>query len=154
MRCGAALEVQYRFNADRPVCPRCGWIYFADPKVAVEVLVERGDEILMVRRGNQPQMGFWSVPGGFVDAWEDPARAAERECLEETGLVVRVTALLDVISDREFPNGADIVIAYRAEVVAGELIPGDDAVEAGYYPRSALPPIAFRATRVILGLAE
>jgi hypothetical protein len=39
-------------------------------------------------------------------------------------------------------------------VVAGELIPGDDAVEAGYYPRSALPPIAFRATRVILGLAE
>ncbi len=50
-----------------------------------------------------------------------------RECLEETGLEVRVTALLDVIARQEHPRGAHILIVYRAEILAGELKAGDDA---------------------------
>ncbi len=133
IRCGSPVALELKYGAPRPVCPRCGWIYFADPKVAVEVLVEVDGRVLLVQRANQPQQGLWSQPGGFVDAWEDPLRAAERECLEETGLVVKVTSLLEVISGREFPESADIVIAYRAEIVGGELNPGDDALQAGFF---------------------
>ena len=143
--------MQNKFGAKRPVCKQCGWIYFADPKVAVEVLVEDNQKVLLVRRGNEPQRGLWSVPGGFVDAWEDPARAAERECLEETGLTVKSTTLLDVIAGREHPDGADIVIAYRAEITGGQLIAGDDAMEARFFSRDQLPPLAFKATQKILG---
>jgi len=140
------------FGKPHPICPACGWIHFEDPKVAAAVLVERGEEVLLVQRVNEPGAGLWSVPAGFVDAREDPARAAERECLEETGLVVRVTRLLGVVAGREHPAGADMVLAYRARILEGELHAGDDAAAAAFFPRNALPPLAFRATRVMLGL--
>jgi 8-oxo-dGTP diphosphatase len=152
IRCGSPVDRVLKFGAERPVCPQCGWIYFADPKVAAAVLVEKEGQILLVQRGREPQAGFWSLPAGFVDAWEDPARAAERECLEETGLVVRVTGLLDVIAGREHAQGADMVIAYRAEIVGGQLAAGDDAAQAGFFSRTELPPLAFKTTRKVLGL--
>jgi ADP-ribose pyrophosphatase YjhB (NUDIX family) len=153
-RCGSSLAQEERFGQVRPVCPRCGWIYFADPKVAAAVLVERDGEVLLVRRTNEPQRGMWTIPAGFVDAGEDPATAAVRECLEETGLMVRVTRLLDVIFGLEHPRGAHIVIAYAGEVVSGDLQPGDDADGAAFFPPEALPPIAFQATRRILEMAH
>jgi ADP-ribose pyrophosphatase YjhB (NUDIX family) len=152
VRCGGPVQLEIRFGAQRPVCPQCGWIYFADPKVAAAVLVEQDGQVLLVQRSNDPQAGLWSLPAGFVDAWEDPARAAERECLEETGLVVKVTNLLDVIAGREHPQGADMVIAYRAEIVGGRLAAGDDARQAIFFPRAELPPLAFKATKRVLDL--
>lgn len=150
--CGVPVERRLLFGKERATCPQCGWIHFQDPKVAAGVLIERGDEVLLVQRGNDPGRGLWSFPAGFVDAYEDPARAAERECLEETGLVVRVRHLLDLISGREHPRGADIVLVYAAEITGGELLAGDDATEARFFSRGNLPPLAFRATRRALGL--
>ena len=154
IQCGAPLERRFLFGQVRPVCPACGWIFFADPKVAAGVLVEEAGQVLLVRRVNEPGRGLWSFPAGFIDANEDPARAAERECLEETGLVVEATGLLDLVAGREHPRGADIVLVYRARVVGGTLKPGDDADLAQFFPRQALPPLAFRATRLALGLKE
>ena len=139
-----------RFGRQRPVCPGCGWIYFADPKVAAAILIEQDGRVLLVRRVNEPFRGLWTLPAGFVDADEDPRRAAERECLEETGLVVRATAVLDVIAGREHPRGADFVIVYSGELLSGTLQAGDDADESGWFQRDNLPKLAFRATRVVL----
>jgi len=152
MRCGAPVVEQVRFARPRPVCPECGWVHFSDPKVAVEVLVEENGAVLLVQRLNEPARGMWSLPGGYMDSDEDPARAAERECLEETGLEVRTTRLLGVLQDREYPNGADIVIAYAAQRTGGSLNAGDDAGQAAFFPRSGLPEIAFRVARSVLGL--
>lgn len=138
----------------RPTCPRCGWIFFADPKVAAGALVETEQGVLLVRRVNEPGRGLWTFPAGFVDAYEDPARAAERECLEETGLRVTVSGLLRLVAGREHPRGADIVLIYAAVINGGALSPGDDADQAQFFPRAALPPLAFRATRMALGLPE
>ncbi len=151
-RCGSPLEARLSFGQIRPVCPSCGYIHFNDPKVAAGVLVEQDGKVLLVRRVNEPQQGLWSFPAGFIDAYEDPAEAARRECLEETGLEVEITGLLDVIGGREHERGADIVIVYRAAVSGGALQPGDDADQAAFFPRSELPPLAFRATRKALGL--
>jgi len=139
-----------RFGRQRPVCPQCGWIYFADPKVAAAILIEQDGRVLLVRRINEPYRGLWTLPAGFVDADEDPMRAAERECLEETGLTVRATGVLDVIAGREHPRGADFVIVYRGELLAGELQAGDDADEVGWFGRDDLPQLAFQATRAVL----
>ncbi len=148
-RCGTKAEPQEKFGKLRAVCLNCGWIHFADPKVAAAALVEQGGRVLLVRRVNEPFRGLWTLPAGFVDAGEDPARAAERECLEETGLTVRVTRVLDVVAGREHPRGADFVIVYHAEVVGGELQAGDDADRADWFERSNLPPLAFRATQSV-----
>ena len=138
------------FGAERPVCPACGWIYFADPKVAAAVLVEKDETVLLVRRVNEPRRGYWTLPAGFINAGEDPAAAAARECLEETGLIVEVTGLVDIIPGREHPRGADFVIVYRAMVTGGDLQAGDDADDVSWFSRAELPPLAFRATRIVL----
>lgn len=140
-----------KFGRERPVCPQCGWIYFADPKVAAAVLIEGDSRVLLVRRVNQPYRGLWTLPAGFVDAGEDPARAAERECLEETGLSVRATHVLDVIAGREHDRGADFIVVYHAEVLSGNLSPADDADRAEWFSMDQLPPLAFDATKKILG---
>jgi 8-oxo-dGTP diphosphatase len=153
-RCGAAVALQDRFGKLHPVCPHCEWIHFDDPKVAAAVLVEQDGRILLVRRVNEPYRGLWTLPAGFVDAGEDPARAAERECLEETGLSVRVRRVLDVIAGREHERGADFVIVYQAEVLAGTLSPNDDADAVAWFELAALPPLAFSATREALELCK
>jgi 8-oxo-dGTP diphosphatase len=153
INCGTRLELRTVHGKERPVCPACEWIYFADPKVAVAVLVEKEGQVLLTRRIYDPERGKWSLPAGFMDAFEDPALAAERECLEETGLIVKVTGLVDVLGGREHPNGADVFILYRAEIIGGQLIAGDDADQAGFFRRDQLPPLAFKTTRKALGLA-
>jgi ADP-ribose pyrophosphatase YjhB (NUDIX family) len=134
----------------RPVCAQCGWIHFIDPKVAAAVLVEQDGRVLLVRRANEPFRGLWTLPAGFINGGEDPAVAAARECLEETGLSVRVIRVLDVIAGREHERGADFIIVYHAEVINGELVPADDADAAEWFERDKLPPLAFRATQKIL----
>ena len=150
IRCGNAVEQQTSYGQVRPVCPACGWVHFADPKVAAAAFVEKDEKILLVRRSFNPYRGKWSLPAGFVDAGEDPAEAARRECLEETGLNVRVTRLLDIYAKREHPGGADFIIVYAAEVVNGNLLAADDADAAAWFSRDALPELAFEATRYFL----
>ena len=151
-RCGTSVIQAERSGRQRPVCPNCGWIFFADPKVAVAALITRENKVLLVRRTVDPQRGFWALPAGYVDAGEDPVRALERECQEETGLIVRVTSLLDVLSGQEHPNGAHIIIVYRAEVVSGSLRPDDDVDRADYFGRDNLPPLAFTSTLKLLDM--
>lgn len=149
-RCAAPLNLQIHTGKLRPTCPNCGWIYFPDPKVAVAVLIKQVDRVLLVQRSFDPQKGHWTLPSGFVDAGEDPKVAAERECLEETGLNIREIKLLDVIFGQEHPRGASILIVYQAEADPGELKPGDDANQAAYFAIHNLPTLAFASTQQIL----
>ena len=150
LRCGAGLTSQLRFGRMRPTCENCGWVYFADPKVASAALITRSDQILLVRRAVDPQRGKWTLPAGFVDAGEDPAQAVVRECLEETGLQVQVTSLFDVLYGLEHPRGAHILIVYWVEPTGGELHAADDVDDAVYFPLDQLPPLAFNSTSRIL----
>jgi len=149
-RCGAPTENRLHFGQNRPSCTACGWIFFADPKVAVAVLVERDGQILLVQRANDPFRGLWTLPAGFVNAGEDPAEAAARECKEETGLDVKINEIIEIISGREHPRGSDFVIFYRGWVSEGEASAGDDASEAGWFDLESLPALAFKSTDRIL----
>jgi len=60
------------------------------------VLIVDG-RIVLIRRGNPPARGRWSLPGGRVENGESPAAAIVREMAEETGLPVRVVRLLAVV---------------------------------------------------------
>lgn len=127
-------------------------MHFADPKVAACVLVDVDREVLLVRRATTPHRGKWVLPAGFVDAGEDPVAAGVRECREETGLTVRITALLDVHYANSHPGGADIVIVYKGVVEGGSPKAGDDAAEVGFFPPDALPPLGFSVTKKVLAM--
>lgn len=151
-RCATPVTHEHRFGAMREICPKCGWIHFVDPKVAAGVLVIADARVLLVRRVNEPYRGLWTLPAGFVNGGEDPAEAAARECLEETGLSVKVTRVFDIVAGREHPRGADFVIVYQAEVIGGEMQANDDADAVEWFDKQHLPPLAFRATRKVLGV--
>ncbi len=136
-----ATPVEQRMFEDklRPTCPNCGYIAFADPKVAATVLVERVGQVLLVRRAVDPGRGLWCFPGGYVDFGEDPQVAAARECCEETGLVVERLELLDVSF-----NGRVIVITYLGHVDHdAEAVPSDAADLVGWFAPDELPALAF-----------
>ena len=149
-RCGTRLTQSIQFGRLRPTCPSCRWVYFADPKVAVAALVVKDGQVLLTRRTNDPQRGLWTLPAGFVDAGEHPEQAAQRECLEETGLNVQISGLINVLGGQEHPRGAHILIVYRAEIIAGEIQAGDDADQAAFFSLESLPPLAFATTQRIL----
>jgi 8-oxo-dGTP diphosphatase len=149
-RCATPVIHEERFGMIRPVCPKCRWIHFVDPKVAAAVLVVKDERVLLVRRVNEPFRGLWTLPAGFVNGGEDPAEAAARECLEETSLSVRVTRVYDIVSGLEHERGADFVIVYLAEVLGGEMKAEDDADAVEWFGKDDLPPLAFLATQKVL----
>ena len=112
--------------------------------------MQQNGSVLLTRRIYNPNKGDWTLPAGFVDAHEDPMHAAARECKEETGLIVKITHLRDIISGREHERGADMVIVYDAEIIGGELTAGDDADQVAFFPLNQLPPLAFKATKEVI----
>ncbi|MBN1668986.1 MAG: GNAT family N-acetyltransferase [Anaerolineales bacterium] len=151
-RCGKAMTQATVGGRSRPVCPECGYVLFKNPVPGVGVLVEVDGGVVLIRRGHQPAQGCWALPAGFIEADESITEAAIRECKEETNLDIY---LQDVFHVDSFPTDptpqSGIIVFYRAQVIAGELRPGDDAVEAAVFKPDALPiDVAFRTHRAAL----
>jgi 8-oxo-dGTP diphosphatase len=101
------------------------------------VVCLRGDEVLLIRRGNPPLAGAWSLPGGRIE-WGERARdAALRELFEETGVEAEILGLVEV-ADGLFPERHYVLVDYAARWVSGEPAAGDDAAEAAFHPTAAL----------------
>jgi ADP-ribose pyrophosphatase YjhB (NUDIX family) len=150
-RCAHALEDQMKFGRTRRVCPHCGFIFFRDPKVAAGVLAEREGQVVLVKRAVDPRKGDWALPAGFVEIDETPIEAAERECLEECGLIAKVTEVLGVFHGRDNPNSPVILIVYWAQITGGELKADDDVAEVNWFKPDEIPEnLAFESTQVAL----
>ena len=133
--------------------------YPARPIVGVGVVVWRGDEVLMIRRGTAPRIGQWSLPGGGQELGETTAETARREVMEETGVDVEVGALLDVIDSIQRDADGRVrfhytLVDYGAEWLAGEARAGGDAAEARWFMPAELEGLELWAeTRRIIALS-
>ncbi len=118
-------------------------------EVAVGAIVRCADELLLVRRGREPAVGEWSVPGGRVEPGELLMEAVARELLEETGLQAVCGPLVGwverISDDRHF-----VILDFEA-TVTGDATPtaGGDASEARWWPLSEVA-----ALQLVEGLAE
>jgi len=105
----------------------------------------------MVKRRYEPRAGAWCLPAGFMEYGETPERCAVRELKEETGLLGRLRGLFGVYAGLDDPRVRSVLILYVAERVSGRLTPGDDALDARWFPRAKLPrAIAFASHRQAL----
>jgi 8-oxo-dGTP diphosphatase len=107
---------------------------YRNPALAVDAAVRRGNEVLLIQRGNPPWKGSWALPGGFVDYGEDPVNAVLRELKEETNLDGKIIALLNVKGNPARDPRKHIVSIVYEIFAEGEPVGGDDAVDARFWP--------------------
>jgi ADP-ribose pyrophosphatase YjhB (NUDIX family) len=117
------------------------------------IVVDPRGRMLLVRRGQEPAKGRWSVPGGRVEPAESDADATAREVLEETALQVVVGRLAGTV-ERDVPGGGVYVIRDYVCALAPDADPdavraGDDADDAAWFT-----PAEVRGLATAPGLVE
>jgi 8-oxo-dGTP diphosphatase len=147
-RCGGGLESRLLKAGEppRPVCSRCGYIFYLDPKVAVGTIIRlTSGRIVLVRRAIEPGYGRWVFPGGYVDRGEPLTIAAVREAREECGLDVRLDGLVNIYS---YPGRAPVIVVYAATAFGGTLCIDDESLETAEFTVDSIPwdNLAFRST--------
>jgi 8-oxo-dGTP diphosphatase len=111
--------------------------YPEHPRMGVGALVIRDGRVLLIKRGNPPGEGTWTVPGGRVQLGESLAEAARREVREETGVTVAIGRPLETLEliERDPDQRVRfhyIIVNFTAEYLAGEAVAGDDALAAAW----------------------
>jgi 8-oxo-dGTP diphosphatase len=107
--------------------------------VGVGAVVWRGDEVLLVRRGQEPAKNSWSLPGGLVELGETMAAAIRRELAEETGITVRLLGIAAVL-ERIFPDASGriayhyVLVDFLCDYREGAVRPGSDITAARFVP--------------------
>lgn len=148
--CGGKTIEQHVDDRLRPVCPVCGTVVYLDPKLAVTVVIERDDELLLgLRASHTREPGKWSFPAGFVDRGEVVEAAAIREVAEETGLVVTVSDVLGLLSS---PGEPVVLAVYAATSAIGTPRVGSDLDELAWLAPEAMPELAFAHDREIVSI--
>ncbi|MGD1883319.1 MAG: NUDIX hydrolase [Paracoccaceae bacterium] len=107
------------------------------PKLAALAVVVRGNELLLVRRRNEPDAGLWGLPGGHVDWGESIGVAACRELFEETTVKAtpgRSLIGLDTIISDEAGNTQFhyYMVAVECIYMTGEPTARDDVFDANW----------------------
>jgi 8-oxo-dGTP diphosphatase len=101
------------------------------PLVGVGAVIVDAGRVLLVRRGTEPMLGQWTLPGGLLEVGEGLINAVVREVREETGLTVEPIELVELL-DRIQREGERVryhyVIAdYLCRVTDGQLQAASDA---------------------------
>jgi len=126
------------------------------PLIGVGALIVENSRVVLIKRGKAPLLGEWSIPGGMLELGETLRQGAEREAVEETGLVVRATELLGVF-DRVVPDAEGkivyhyVLIDFLCERISAELHAGADAADAKWFTPEevAMLPLAEDTAEVI-----
>lgn len=137
---GAEFPYQYKYE-HMAVTTDCVIFTYEDWKL----------KVLLVRRGGEPYKGAWAFPGGFLHMDETAEQGALRELFEETALspsspIVQLGVFSDVERD---PRERVITIAFYALVKPSEVVGGDDADEAAWFPVDSVPALAFDHRKVL-----
>jgi mutator protein MutT len=104
------------------------------PQVCVGAIAVENNALLVIRRGSEPGLGQWSVPGGRVEAGETLAEAVVRELAEETGIEGVCGALVGWV-ERIGSSHHYVILDFSVTVLdAREPVAATDAADAAWIP--------------------
>ena len=126
------------------------------------VVIEKG-RTLLIRRGTEPLLGHWSIPGGTLEIGESLQQGVARELLEETGLEVRVLDMIEVFERiflaekpatgkaRAGPRFHYVIVDYLCERISGEARAGSDVTDVAFAREDELEQfhLTETATRIL-----
>ncbi|HEV2287916.1 MAG TPA: NUDIX hydrolase [Candidatus Acidoferrales bacterium] len=130
--------------------------YPEHPVIAVGGVVIADSRALLIRRGQAPLEGRWSIPGGILELGETISEGIARELLEETGIEAKPTELLEVYEKvfRDASGRAQyhfVILDYLCEFRGGTAQPGGDVTAVAWASEAELSQyeLTDAATRVI-----
>ncbi len=114
-------------------------LYPDQPVVGIGVVIVHQGKIVLIKRGNEPAKGKWTVPGGLVELGEPMEKTVIREAKEETCLDVENPRLVDVVTQVELDTEGKVkyhyvIIDYLVQVRSGNIQAASDAVELHWVP--------------------
>jgi 8-oxo-dGTP diphosphatase len=135
------------------------------PIVGVGAVVIDGTRVLLVRRGNEPLKGEWSLPGGALEVGETLQQGVVREVLEETGLTVTPAGVVEILDrivrdeESERVRYHYVLIDFVCRVIGGSPLVGSDADEVRWVDRAALDeyqvaPVTVRVIEKAFGVGS
>jgi 8-oxo-dGTP diphosphatase len=114
------------------------------PIIGVGAVVIDGTKVLLVRRGQEPLKGEWSLPGGALELGETLQQGVVREVLEETGLIVVPGGIIEIL-DRIIQDEASqrvryhyVLIDFVCQVTGGTLCSASDAEDVRWVEHGQL----------------
>ena len=136
--------------------------YPDNPLVGVGAVIVQENRVLLIRRGQAPLLGEWSLPGGVLECGETLREAVVREAREETGLAVEPGEMLGVYErvirdDEGRVRYHYVLLDFLCRPLGGDLQAGSDAEDVRWFTRDELPALnlAYDANDVVLkGLAR
>jgi 8-oxo-dGTP diphosphatase len=144
---GLPLKTQRRIDIKRHYPDR--------PVVGVGAVIFRGEDVLLVRRGQEPAKGSWTLPGGVVELGENLVAAILREVQEETGLAVKVLGITAVL-ERIFQDDEGnipyhyVLVDFACDYLSGDLTPASDITAACFVSPDRLPDFAAALTAQVI----
>jgi 8-oxo-dGTP diphosphatase len=126
------------------------------PLVGIGAIIIENTRVLLIKRGQPPLMGEWSIPGGMLELGETVHEAAIREAKEETGLTIEPGELLGVF-DRVIRDEKGqvqyhyVLIDFFCRQISGEMLAAGDADEARWFTKeeAANLPLAKDTAEVV-----
>lgn len=114
-------------------------LYPDQPIVGIGVVIVHQGKIVLIKRGNEPSRGKWTIPGGLVEVGEPLEAAVIREAQEETCLEVENPRLVDVVGQVEYDAEGRVkyhyvIIDYLVHVKSGTITAASDAAELRWVP--------------------
>jgi len=124
--------------------------YPDNPLIGVGAVIIQDNRVLLVRRGQPPLLGEWSLPGGVLECGETLREATVREAREETGLVVETAEMLGVYE--RVIRAEDgrvryhyVLIDFLCRTATGDLQAASDAADVRWFTREELPALKLSA---------
>jgi 8-oxo-dGTP diphosphatase len=103
---------------------------YKNPIPTVDVILQKGSEVLLIKRKNEPFKDHLALPGGFVNQGEKDETAALREVSEETSLEIEPVDILGVYSDpKRDPRRHILTVVFIGIILKGVPNPKDDSSE-------------------------
>ena len=149
--CASTLKSAQIEGRGRLRCVSCGWINFKNPLPVIACLVlNLQKELLLIKRGVEPCLGCWALPGGFVEIDETPEEAGKRELEEETGIIAKPSRQIGAKQHISSKYGAILMVGIEYLAENFDLRVGDDAADAKFFPPGKIPDIPFESHRALI----
>ena len=156
LKCAGRLKMLKQDGFRHPVCQTCGFIFYQNSKpTSSAIILNKKNEVLLIKRAIHPHFGQWDIPGGFLQNGEDPIVGLKREIKEELKIGIGNTNLLIVCVDKYGLKTDDFYtlnLFFTCRAKKGEIVLNSENSKFQWFAKDDIPwrELAFDNTTIAL----